>query len=73
MLLIYSLGKFTHLPAEKLQFDKKNASRLMMLFGGICKTRPLAIPALALSAGYPDFWIMADDGFGLLPWQPGLQ
>ena len=23
MLLIYSLGKFTHLPAEKLQFDKK--------------------------------------------------
>ena len=37
MLLIYSLGKFTHLPAEKLQFDKKNASRLMMLFGGICK------------------------------------
>ena len=23
MLMIYSLGKFTHLPAEKLQFDKK--------------------------------------------------
>lgn len=21
--MIYSLGKFTHLPAEKLQFDKK--------------------------------------------------
>ncbi|CAJ1407575.1 unnamed protein product [Effrenium voratum] len=65
MILIYSLGKFTHLPAEKLQFDKKNASRLMMLFGGICKQGPWLTRLLHLVQGILIFgsWLMMVLGY----------
>ncbi|CAK9061538.1 unnamed protein product [Durusdinium trenchii] len=65
MIMIYSLGKFTHLPAEKLQFDKKNASRLMMLFGGICKQGPWLTRLLHFVQGILLFgsWLMMILGY----------
>ncbi|OLP79702.1 hypothetical protein AK812_SmicGene39981 [Symbiodinium microadriaticum] len=65
LIIIYCLGKFTQMPAEKLQFDKRNASRLMMLYGGICKQGPWLSRLLHFVQGILLFgsWLMMVMGY----------
>ncbi|CAE7462256.1 unnamed protein product [Symbiodinium natans] len=65
LILIFCLGKFTQMPAEKLQFDKRNASRLMMIYGGICKQGPWLSRLLHFVQGILLFgsWLMMVMGY----------